>query len=394
MLVNAETLSVLPVADKLLDLAGGAGAAELQRGEVGWSNEIVLHLVELKTARPAPRLEVMPALFQREVTYANDCLRSLGGVLLGSGMHPWMDPQRDTRIWPHEHRAVYEAFHRVFDCRGHGWSNLQSTHVNLPFSGDEEFGRLHAAVRLLLPLLPALAASSPLVEGRPTGLLDNRMAFYGTNSRRVPSVAGDVVPEPLFRREDYQRDVLDRMYRDVAPFDPERVLQDEFLNGRGAIPRFSRSSIEVRVLDAQECPLADLAIAALVRGVLRLLVEERWASYEVQRSMPSHLLCEVHRASIADAEDAVVATGAYLGAFGLRTTALRASEIWQHLAAEAFASSGVDREAWSVPIDTILARGPLARRILAALDGDYSQHSLRAVYGGLARCLADGRPFP
>ena len=36
--------------------------------------------------------------------------------------------------------------------------------LNLPFSSDEEFGRLHAAIRLLLPLLPALAASSPLVE--------------------------------------------------------------------------------------------------------------------------------------------------------------------------------------------------------------------------------------
>src|SRR5690606_3311880 len=103
----------------------------------------------------------------------NAHLAPLGGRLMPSAMHPWMDPLTQTRLWPHENSPVYEAFNRIFGCQGHGWSNLQSMHINLPFEGDEEFGRLHAGIRLILPILPALAASSPFVEGRATGLMDN-----------------------------------------------------------------------------------------------------------------------------------------------------------------------------------------------------------------------------
>src|SRR2546421_126116 len=122
-----------------------------------------------------------------------------------SGLHPWMDPARDMRLGPHEGSEIYETFNRIFGCRGHGWANLQSVHVNLPFADDEEFGRLHAAIRLILPIVPALAASSPFVEGRATGMLDNRLAVHGSNSSRVPSIAGRVVPEPVFSIQRYRR---------------------------------------------------------------------------------------------------------------------------------------------------------------------------------------------
>ena len=86
-----------------------------------------------------------------------------------SGMHPWMQPARETRLWPHESGPIHRAYDALFDCRRHGWANLQSMHVNLPFgedlTPDGEFARLHAAVRLVLPLLPALAASTPHHNG-------------------------------------------------------------------------------------------------------------------------------------------------------------------------------------------------------------------------------------
>ncbi len=86
--------------------------------------------------------------------------------------------------WPHEYSPVYEAYDRIFDCRGHGWANPQSVHLNLPLTGDDEFGRLRAAIRLLLPIMPALAASSPVIDGRLTGLMDSRLEVYRTNRRR------------------------------------------------------------------------------------------------------------------------------------------------------------------------------------------------------------------
>src|SRR5690606_18371458 len=100
------------------------------------------------------------------------------------------------------------TFDRIFNCGGHGWANLQSVHLNLPFANDAEFGRLHTAIRLLLPLMPALAASSPLVERRMTGVLDNRLEFYRSNAKRVPSVTGLVVPEPALTRQEYEQDIL------------------------------------------------------------------------------------------------------------------------------------------------------------------------------------------
>src|SRR5690606_7705226 len=113
-------------------------------------------------------------------------LAPMGAMLMPTAMHPWFDPATETRLWPHEYSPVYETYNRIFGCQGHGWSNLQSMHVNLPFANDEEFARLHAAIRLALPILPALAASSPLVEGRVTGLADSRLDFYRFNSRRLP----------------------------------------------------------------------------------------------------------------------------------------------------------------------------------------------------------------
>ena len=91
------------------------------------------------------------------------------------------------------------------------------------------------------------------------------------HARRVPSVSGRVVPEAVFTRPDYEREILGRIYADMAPHDPEGVVRHEWCNARGAIARFDRSAIEIRVLDVQECPRADLAIAALVTAVLRAL---------------------------------------------------------------------------------------------------------------------------
>ena len=113
-----------------------------------------------------------------------------------TAMHPWMDPN-DVELWPHGTRVIYDTFDRIFSCKGHGWANLQSLQINLPFAGDEEFARLHAAIRFLLPILPGLAASSPIIDGERNGILDNRLVVYRSNCARIPSVTGEVVPEPI-----------------------------------------------------------------------------------------------------------------------------------------------------------------------------------------------------
>ncbi len=389
MIVNRETLDVAPLADRVLFAAGGDTSGEVELGELAWSNELMLHVIELKTNGPAPALTGLARHFADHVRHIDELLAPLGARLMPTAMHPWMDPWREARLWPHGCSAIYQAYDRIFDCRGHGWSNLQSAHLNLPFAGEDEFARLHAAVRLVLPILPALAAASPLVDGLVAGSLDQRLEAYRLNQKRVPSIAGRVIPEPIFTPETYRERLLGRIYHDIAPHDPDGLLQHEWLNSRGAIARFQRNAIEIRLLDVQECPGADLAIAALIVALLRALVAERWADLEVQQDWPVAPLEEIFLASIHDAERALIRHRRYLAMFGLDAECSIA-ELWAKLFSDLAPSLAPEHHD---PLRVILGQGPLARRILNSLGGIISHERIMRVYRELCDCLSHNRMF-
>lgn len=394
MIVDAKTLSVHPVADELLKAVAGDYVSDVEFGDLAWSNELVCHVIEFKTLEPARSLEGLAGRFNQQVAQANRLLAPLGARLMPTGMHPWMDPNRETRLWPHDCSVIYDAFNRIFGCQGHGWSNLQSLHINLPFADDEEFGRLHAAIRLLLPILPALAAASPILDGRLTGVLDNRLEVYRYNSRRIPSVAGKIIPEQAFTRREYETRILERIYRDIAPHDPEKILQHEWLNARGAIARFDRNSIEIRVLDVQECPLADLAIYAAIVAVLKAVIHEKWVDYARQQDWTEDELEPIFLTSIRDAEQALIRDPRYTEMFGFQSRhGCLAVDLWQHLLESALPGDDFHSGECRKALDVILREGPLARRILRALGGDTSPTQIGDVYAKLCDCLAYGRMF-
>jgi carboxylate-amine ligase len=395
MLVDRETLDVCPVADEVLRRAAGSSAwvADLEREPVDWSNELVQHVLELKTHGPAADLAELPKQFQEAVGEAEAIASEFGACLLPTAMHPWMDPLRETHLWPHEASPIYKAFDRIFGCSGHGWSNLQSVHLNLPFADDEEFGHLHAAIRVILPLLPALAASSPFVEGRSTGLLDNRMEFYRHNARRFPSVAGSIVPEPIFSRAAYESVVLRRIYDDLAPHDPEGVLRHEFANARGAIPRFGRGSIEIRVIDMQECPLADLAIVAATVAAVRQLANERWAPLRELQAAETERLKALFLDGIRDGNATMLEDRAYLRLFGMESSRATAGQVWGALIESAIADGLLIEEPWRRPLERILRHGCLARRLVVAVGESPTRERLHAVYERLVACLHAGEMF-
>lgn len=393
MIVDAETLDVRPITDELFKSVAGEYVCDVEDGPIAWSNELALHVVELKTNGPADSLDGLPALFAGDVRRINELLTRFGCRLLPTAMHPWMDPHREMQLWPHEYSPIYEAYNRIFDCRGHGWANLQSTHVNLPFADDAEFARLHAAIRIVLPILPGLAASSPVMDGRLTGLLDNRMEVYRGNARRIPSVAGRVIPERAFSRQEYNERILAPMYADIAPLDPEAVLQDEFLNSRGAIARFGRRTIEIRVLDVQECPQADLAVAALTVGLLKLLTSERWTASGVQQTMEVEPLEAILLRTIRDADQARITDAGYLKLFGVEDSGISVGELWRRIHDEIASSPASIPAELHEAVQTILSHGPLARRIIKSLNSDASHDRLHELYQQLADCLAQNRMF-
>lgn len=389
-IVARDTLAVLPLADRLLETAAGQTAGAVVRGGFGWCNEIVSHVIEIKNQAPVPALAPLMAGFQAEVRAIGQLLRPLGARLMPTGMHPWMDPRRETRLWPHDPLGIYRAYDRIFDCHSHGQANLQSMQLNLPFADDAQFARLHAAIRLVLPILPAIAASSPLAEGRPRGDLDTRMAAYAGAVRRVPAVIGELIPETATCRADYAEQVLAPMYRAIAPLDPEGVLQHEWLNARGAIPRFERNAIEIRVIDMQECPQADLAIAAATAAAVRALYDATWSSLPEQQAIATPVLARLLHACVRHGEQALIDDVPYLRRLGLPAQLLSAAEVWHHL----IEATGVDRVTpWHEPLQRIQQQGPLARRILRALAADAARQRQHAVYEALCDCLDAGRMF-
>ena len=388
MIVDTGDLSVLPVADRVLEAQAGKRVGEVEVGPLCWSNELVLHVIELKTNGPGARLEGLTEPFQNGVGAVNRHLQALGGRLMPTAMHPWMDPHRETRLWPHENSPIYDSYNHIFGCMGHGWANLQSAHINLPFQGDDEFGALHAATRLLLPILPALAASSPMLDGRLGGMLDSRLEVYRHNQKRIPQIAGRVIPEPAFTRAAYFRDILRPMYRAIAPFDPSGILQDEWLNSRGAIARFERDTIEIRVLDVQECPAADLAIAILIAETLKALTTERWQTVEQQMTWAVPPLAELFEECVHRGELVVIGDRNYLAAFGFPGERASTGDLWQHLAQELFAAGSVP-----AALSTIFAQGPLSRRLRRALGPEPARARQTEIYRELCDCLAEGRLF-
>jgi gamma-glutamyl:cysteine ligase YbdK (ATP-grasp superfamily) len=391
-IVDAVTLDVKQVADRLLAAAVGGDVdpdvapADVDRGELAWSNELALHVIEIKTARPVPSFVGLAARFQESVEEIAGLLRPLGARLMPGGMHPWMDPASELALWPHEYNEVYCAFDRIFGCSGHGWANLQSTHVNLPFRGDAEFVRLHDAIRLVLPLIPALAASSPVLDGTLGPALDNRLLAYRENARNVPSVSGAIVPERVASRAHYRDAILERIYADLRPLDPEGVLRHEWVNARGATARFTRGSIEIRVIDCQECVASDLAVAAAVAAAVR--------GVDVEGPMPGDaVLIDVLERTIRLGRAALVEDPVYLERLGAPAgRALTAGDLWGALAEPVLADRSLPE--LRAPLQLILERGPLAERIVAALGTIAPARArLTAVYAELCDCVDSGRPF-
>ncbi|MBU3937203.1 MAG: glutamate--cysteine ligase, partial [Proteobacteria bacterium] len=158
MLVREDTLDVAPIADRILQQKAGVVTNEVERGIMAWSNELAMHVIEIKNSGPVSGLPMLVEKFQKEVEGISHLANEQGAILLPTAMHPWMDPHTETHLWPHGNKDIYNTYNLIFNCQGHGWSNVQSTHLNLGFVTDEEFGRLHAAIRVLLPILPAIAA--------------------------------------------------------------------------------------------------------------------------------------------------------------------------------------------------------------------------------------------
>lgn len=389
MLVRGSDFKVNPVVDKLLTKKNGSLTSDVDNGKIEWSNELVAHVVEMKTNGPTDDLAQLDTLFFENVKEMNALLKEFDTFLLPGAAHPLMDPYSETELWKHNHSEIYSLYNRIFDCKGHGWSNVQSMHINLPFFDDLEFEKLHAAVRILLPLIPGLAASSPVLDGKFTGFKDSRMHYYKTNQKEIPHMTGKVIPEQVFTKSDYNKLIFEPITEAIKPFDTDKILDHHFLNSRGAISRFDRNAIEIRVIDIQENPSADIAIAAFIIEVLKLLVSEELVSLEDQKSWHENELFEIFDEVIKNAENTLVTNKRFLAIFDLQKDA-DVRKIWKKLYEMVGDKLSMEHQKH---IEFILQNGSLSTRILKALRNDFSHDKIKKVYSRLAECLGENRMF-
>jgi gamma-glutamyl:cysteine ligase YbdK (ATP-grasp superfamily) len=228
-----------------------------------------------------------------------------------------------------------------------------------------------------------------VVEGELTNLASTRLEVYRTNGHKLPAVSAQVIPEPIFGRKEYEQAVYEEMYRQLDPHDPEGTLRHPWLNARGAIPKFDQGALEIRVNDAQECPAADVAIAAATAAALKALVSETFSSYERQRSWQTPPLVEVFLATLRDGERAVIRDRSYLELFSYPDRSGTANELWRYLLETLGKAEGLD----SPHLRVILEEGPLSRRIAKSFGRNPRREEIATVYRALCECLERGESF-
>jgi len=393
MIVDSNTLDVKPIADELLKVAAGEYVNEFVNGSVTWSNELVSHVIELKCTEPVADLLELAQHFASNVVQINILLSQFDAKLMPTAAHPWMNPAEETQLWPYGNKDIYEAYDRIFGCSGHGWSNLQSTHLNLPFHGDEEFARLHAAIRILMPIMPALTASSPILEKKYEGWLDKRLDYYQQNQIKIPQITGKVIPEQSFSKASYSEMIYKPIEKAIRPYDEEGILEAMWLNSRGAIARFDRGSIEIRILDIQESPIADLAVLSLIIEVLKQLSSGKLASLEAQQSWTVEDLHKIYAKVIVEAQDAQIEDSSYLSLYQFEDDSASAQQLWIHLYKIVVADNPESLRPWMEILDPLLQRGTLASKILEVSEDIFSRENLSLIYSELCDCLDDNKTF-
>lgn len=271
-IVNEE-LKALPIVDKVIRDFHGRIVNFVEQLNFTFGKELQMHVMELKPNAPfkSPD-EFDETMHEAVLSLLNFLKRKYDAFLLGTGMHPLIRLE-ETGVWPHRHRQIYEEYSKVFNLKQHGWLNIQSFQLNLPYSKEADGVLLHNLLANICAYLPAISASSPIYEGKIGENVDNRLCFYMLNQKEVPSVTGDVIPEYVSSFEQYKQEIIERYSLDLAKAGIKKhLLNSDWVNSRGVIFRFDRKALEIRVMDEQECVKSDVALSCFIRALLRGLM--------------------------------------------------------------------------------------------------------------------------
>lgn len=380
-LVN-EKLQALPIVDKVIKDFCGKVVNFVELPYVTFGKELQLHVMEIKANSPFKSPELFEENMQNAVTTLLDFLgKKYHAHFLGTGMHPLLRLE-DTSVWPHRHRKIYQAYSKIFNLKQHGWLNIQSFHLNLPYSREKEGILLHNLLANVCAYLPAISASSPIYEGELGENADNRLYFYMLNQREVPSITGDVIPEYASSFKQYKKEIIEKYSWDLAKAGAEKlILFKEWVNSRGIIFRFDRAAIEIRVMDEQECVKSDVALSCFIRAALRGLISKK------VETLPHGLLVRDFNTVLVNGLNAKV----------LHPHGETARQVCQNLLKIAWESANEDEKKYLPIIQKRIERGSLSEiikeRVLRKTQKTDLKEAIISIYSTLINHLANNEPY-
>jgi len=372
-----EKFAPLPIVDKVIRAVHGRVVNCTSLGASSFGKELQAHVAEFKANTPF----TSPVVFEETMQRAVDTILGIledryNARLLGLGMHPLLRLS-DAKIWSHRDRGIYAAMSKIFNLNQHGWLNIQSFQLNLPYRKEREAVRLHNALTNILPYLPAVAASSPIYESKKGAFIDNRLHFYLENQLEVPSITGSLIPNYVESFKEYENTTVYKYSEELAKLNaPRCLLNKEWLNSRGAVFRHDRKAIEIRIMDEQESIKADVALSCFIRAALRGIMdtaEYPYLSYETLVQNFKQVLRKGLQASVQHPEGKT------------------AREVCLHLFKIALGNATAEEKRYLSIIKQRIEGGNLSDIILRSVaqraQKTDSEEAIIAVYSHLADCL-------
>jgi glutamate---cysteine ligase / carboxylate-amine ligase len=238
-LLDARDLGLIPRFEELRD----AAAPDPVLGP-SIAGELISSEIEIRSGRGDDLSAATAA--QRERRRRLFALAEEHGVALGAtGTHPWSDYREQHIIQTDHYRRVENGLRYV------AWrNNTFSLHVHVGIRGADRAVLVCDRLRPVLPLLLAISANSPFLDGRDSGLHSARTQIFTKSFPRcgVPDAFGSF---GAFA------DYIDFLVRTGSIVEYTQVWWS-------VRPHFSFGTVEVRICDAQATATEAEALAALI----------------------------------------------------------------------------------------------------------------------------------
>jgi glutamate---cysteine ligase / carboxylate-amine ligase len=239
-LLDPGTLDLVPRFEELRD----AAAQEDPALHAQITGELISSEIEIISGRGEDWQDAIAR--QRDARHRLFTLARSRGVALGAtGTHPWADYREQPNI-------DTEHYRRVVDGLGYAArrNNTFSLHVHVGVQGADRAVRTADRMRPVLPVLLALSANSPFVDGHDAGLHSARTMTF---TRTFPRCG---VPDAYGSWAAYQ-EYIDLLVRTRSVVEYTQIWWS-------VRPHFSYGTVEVRICDAQSTATESEALAGLI----------------------------------------------------------------------------------------------------------------------------------